>query len=132
MIKLKNGNVYEELFADLQEETLVVAIKADGLKYDDVEMDFGDAEAISRIEVSFLKDGTPEVVKVWEDYRQVLSIEKRFDYPDNMTTVDVFFIALSQDNSKDLIKEVKSSVKESNDAIMMALCEVYEMIIGEV
>ena len=73
-----------------------------------------------------------ETVQIWNDYTQVLSIEKRFDYPDNLTTVDVFFVALSQDNSRDMIKEVKSTVKESNDAIMMALTEVYEMVIGEV
>lgn len=132
MIKLKNGKEYEELFVDLQGETLVVAIKADGLKYDDVEVAFKNAEAISEIEVMRKTEDGMETIKVWNDYIQVLSIEKHFNYPDNLTTVDVFFIQLSQDNSRDMIKEVKSTVKESNDAIMMALCEVYEMIIGEV
>lgn len=132
MIKLKNGKEYEELFVDLQGETLVVAVKADGLKYDDIETVFKDPEAISKIEVMRQVENEMETVQIWNDYTQVLSIEKRFDYPDNLTTVDVFFVALSQDNSRDMIKEVKSTVKESNDAIMMALTEVYEMIIGEV
>lgn len=132
MIKLKNGKEYEELFVDLQGETLVVAVKADGLKYDDIETVFKDPEAISKIEVMQQTEDGMETIKVWNDYIQVLSIEKHFNYPDNLTTVDVFFIQLSQDNSRDMIKEVKSTVKESNDAIMMALCEVYEMIIGEV
>ena len=132
MIKLKNGKEYEELFVDLQGETLVVAVKADGLKYDDIETVFKDPEAISKIEVMRQVENEMETVQIWNDYIQVLSIEKHFNYPYNLTTVDVFFIQLSQDNSRDMIKEVKSTVKESNDAIMMALCEVYEMAIGEV
>lgn len=132
MIKLKNGKEYEELFVDLQGETLVIAITADGLKYDDVEVAFKNTEAISEIEVMRKTEEGMETIKVWNDYIQVLSIEKHFNYPDNLTTVDVFFVVLSQDNSKDMIKEIKSTVKESNDAIMMALCEVYEMVIGEV
>lgn len=132
MIKLKNGKEYEELFVDLQGETLVVAVKADGLKYDDIETVFKDPEAISKIEVMRQVENEMETVQIWNDYIQVLSIEKHFNYPYNLTTVDVFFIQLSQDNSRDMIKEVKSTVKESNDAIMMALCEVYEMAIVEV
>ena len=132
MIKLKNGKEYEELFVDLQGDSLVVAIKAAGLKYDDIEVVFKQPEVIRRIELIHQVEGEQtDIARVWEDYTQVLSIEKHFDYPDNLTTVDVFFVVLSQDNSMDMIKKVKSNVEESNNDIMLALTEVYEMLLAQ-
>ena len=137
ILKLEDGTFYNVLYAELGEilghgeRTLEIGVLLENGKTPlDVENAFKDYAARIELGGKGLTDTgeeTPfEASQVFEGYSQIrtYTVNRNFVYDIDQTAEVVQIIMQEPD--------LKTQVQNANNDIMMALTEVYEMIIGEV
>lgn len=142
-LKLKDGTLFDMVYAEsgeilgTGEKTVQIAIVLeDGKNPVEIEDVFKNKNA-DRLEIGYMQqpilEGTEEepeqqeetfiLSRIFEGYSEIKTYTVDRNYPYDNQTGPVMHIVLQE-------PDIRSTMQESDDAIMLALCEVYEMLIG--